>query len=493
MTDGNIYKSIAERTGGEIYAGIVGPVRTGKSTFIKRFMELFVVPGIENTYVKTRVVDQLPQSGDGRTITTTEPKFVPEEAVKIKINNASMSMRLVDCVGYLIPGVLGHQEEGRSRMVKTPWDEEEMPFEEAAERGTEKVITDHSTVGIMITCDGSFGEIPRENYIKAEEKTVNQLKHLGKPFVIILNSSEPSSYKAKELAKKLQTKYAAPVIAANCATMEKDIPEKIFDELLGQFPVSEVFIDLPEYMDALSQDHWIKAGIVETVLSWMDAVDAMGSVEPSIQAIMANENVKKASVVSCEMATGRVIIEIQLKDGLYYQIIEELLGHSVASDRELFLLLKEYSKAKQAYDDMEEALSRVSRTGYGIVHPKLQQMNLGQPEVFKQGNKFGVRLVASAPCLHMIRTDISTEISPIVGTEQQSADLANFLMEKFSGSEEENEIWDTNLFGKSLKDLVSEQMDGKLTSMPETLQVKVQRSLQKISNEGKDYFICIIL
>ncbi|MFR7990385.1 MAG: stage IV sporulation protein A [Anaerovoracaceae bacterium] len=493
MTDGNIYKDIAERTGGEVYAGVVGPVRTGKSTFIKRFMELFVVPAIENTYVRTRVVDQLPQSGDGRTITTTEPKFIPEEAVAIKVSSASLSIRMVDCVGYLIPGVLGHQEDGKSRMVKTPWDAEGMPFEEAAERCTEKVITEHSTVGIMITCDGSFGEIPRENYIMAEEKTVSQLKQLGKPFVIVLNSSEPSSHRTAEMAKKMEAKYSAPVIAANCATMDKSVPEKIFDQLLSQFPVSEIFIDLPEYMDALPQDHEVKAGLVDTMLTFMKTVDTVSSVESSLQVITANENVKTVEILRCEMATGRVFASVKLKDGLYYQIIGELLRHPVNNDRELFLLMREYARAKQAYDDMKEALDSVTRSGYGIVHPKLQQMKLGEPEVFKQGSKYGVRLVASAPCLHIIRTDISTEISPIVGSEQQSADLVNYLMEKFSVSGDEMEIWETNLFGKSLQEMVVEQMDGKLTSMPESLQGKVQRSLQKISNEGKDYFICIIL
>ena len=495
MTDGNIYKSIAERTGGEIYVGIVGPVRTGKSTFIKRFMEMFVVPGIENTYARSRVVDQLPQSGDGRTITTTEPKFVPEEAVRIKVGSASMSVRLVDCVGYLIPGVLGHQEEGKSRMVKTPWDTEQMPFEQAAEQGTEKVIKEHSTVGIMVTCDGSFGEIPRENYIKAEEKTVAQLKALGKPFVIVLNSSEPESLKTKELAKKLQIRHDAPVIPANCTVMDKEIPALIFDELLKQFPVSEIFIDLPEYMDALSPQHYIKSGLVETLRTWMENLTTISSVEESVQTLTVNEYVKEAVVQHSEMATGRVYIDVRLKDGLYYQIMEELLGQPVHSDRELFLLLKEYASAKAAYDDMAEALEKVKNTGYGIVHPKLKQMHLGKPEVFKQGNKYGVRLIASAPCLHMVRTDISTEISPIVGTEQQSADLAAYLMEKFDVAEssEGGDIWATNLFGKSLQELVAEQMDGKLTAMPETLQGKVQRSLQKISNEGKDYFICIIL
>lgn len=493
MTDGNIYKNIAERTGGEIFAGIIGPVRTGKSTFIKRFMELFVVPGIENTYVRTRVVDQLPQSGDGRTITTTEPKFVPEEAVKIKVGSVSMMIRLVDCVGYLIPGVLGHLEEGKIRMVKTPWDTAEMPFEEAAERGTEKVITDHSTVGILVTCDGSFGDIPRESFVSAEEKTVNQLKALGKPFVIVLNSAEPTSVKTAELAESLRSRYEIPVIATNCMTMGREVTEQIFTHLLQQFPVSEIFIGLPEYMDALPPEHIFKSSIVDTVFSWMENLTTISSVEESYQRICGNEHIKSTEITSIEMATGRVFLRINLQDGLYFQIIEELLNHEVSGDRELFLLLQEYAKAKEAYDDMEVALAQVRQVGYGIVHPKLGQMELGQPEVFKQGNKFGVRLIATAPCLHMVRTDISTEISPIVGTEQQSEDLAGYLMEKFSSSKSGEELWNTNLFGKTLQEMVSEQMEGKLTSMPESLQGKVQRSLQKISNDGKDYFICIIL
>ena len=512
MADENIYKSIAERTGGEIYAGVVGPVRTGKSTFIKRFMELFVVPGIENTYVRSRVVDQLPQSGDGRTITTTEPKFVPEEAVKVKINNTSFSMRLVDCVGYLVPGVLGHREEGRNRMVKTPWDPEQMPFEQAAERGTEKVITDHSTVGILVTCDGSFGEISRENYVKAEEKTAAQLKALGKPFVIVLNSSMSDAPKTLDFAGRLQIKYGVPVIPADCSNMDKEVPARIFGELLKQFPVSEVFISLPDYMDALPPEHTVKADILEAVRCFMDTIDTISSIEESVSVLASSSYVSGVRVVNSEMATGRVYIDISLQSGLYYQIMEEILGRPVHNDRELFLLLREYADAKTAYDDMASALSQVRNTGYGIVHPKISQMELGKPEVFKQGSKYGVRMVASAPCLHMIRTDITTEISPIVGTEQQSSDLVGYLMEKFNtegedrknggevkvlpaGEREEmkEDIWDTNLFGKTLKELVSEQMDGKLTAMPGGLQEKVQRSLQKISNEGKDYFICIIL
>lgn len=501
--DGNLYRDIAERTGGEIHVGVVGPVRTGKSTLIKRFMEMFVVPGIENPYVRTRVVDQLPQSGDGRTITTTEPKFVPEEAVNVKAGHAKFSIRMVDCVGYLIPDVLGHMENGMPRMVKTPWDEASMPFEKAAECGTEKVINDHSTVGILVTTDGSIGELPRENYVQAEEKTVTQLKELHKPFVIVLNSVHPQSEMTRELARELEEKYTAPVICANCSLMERDVPEEIFEALLFQFPVNEVLIELPEYMDALPTNHPIKASLVDTILGWMGSLHCMRDVDSSILMITANAHVRKVFVDRIDMSTGRVYLDIQLNDGLYYQIISELLGQNVSGDKELFLLLKDYADAKSAYDDMADALYRVNHAGYGIVHPKLYQMELGKPEVFKQGSKYGVRLVASAPCLHMIKTTVNTEISPIVGSQQQSEDLAKYLMEKFEGGDTSTidgesrndieDIWDTNLFGKTLKELVTEQMNSKLTAVPDTLQFKVQRSLQKISNEGKDYFICIIL
>ena len=495
--NGNLYRDIAERTDGEIHVVVVGPVRTGKSTLIKRFMELFVIPGIENPYVRTRVMDQLPQSGDGRTIMTTEPKFVPEDAVNIRMNHAEFSIRMADCVGYLIPGVLGHMEDGNPRMIKTPWDKESVSFEDAAERGTEKVIHDHSTVAILVTTDGTIGDLPRENYVQAEMKTVLQLKKLHKPFVIVLNSVSPDSEFATELARELEEQYQTPVICSDCSRMEKEIPEKIFAALLSQFPISEIFINLPEYMDALSSDHPIKASLVETVLGWMGSLNCMRDVEASALTLSANPHIQKVSFHRTEMATGRVYLDIQLKDGLYYEIITELLGQQVRGDKELFMLLQDYASAKNAYDDMADALYRVNHAGYGIVHPKLYQMELGRPEVFKQGSKYGVRLVASAPCLHMIKTTVNTEISPIVGSQQQSEDLVKYLLEKFEREEGEAEnkedIWDTNLFGKTLKELVTEQMNSKLTAVPDTLQFKVQRSLQKISNEGKDYFICIIL
>lgn len=489
----DIYFNIAERTGGEIYAGVVGPVRTGKSTFIKRFMELFVIDSLEDPYNRSRVIDQLPQSGDGRTITTTEPKFIPEEAVRVSIGNVDLSIRMVDCVGYIVPGVLGHEEDGRSRMVKTPWDSREMTFQEAAELGTSKVITDHSTVGIMVTTDGSFGDIPRENYISAEEKTVAKLTSLKKPFVIILNSSVPSSKATSALADNLSRKYEVPVLPVNCMTMDSTQFEGIFEALLTQFPVSEVYIDLPDYMEALSNDHPIKASIMETAFQWMNQLGNMAGID-QLMSMTSNENIDRVDMVRKEMATGRIYINVKLKEGLYYRIIEEILGESISSDKELFHVLKDCAMARNKVNQMSEAFSGIERSGYGIVHPNLHEMSLGKPEVFKQGNKYGVRIVATAPCLHMIKTNLTTEIAPIVGSEQQSQDLAGFLMEKY-GEEGQvgDDLWETNLFGKSMRSLVTDQMNSKLTTMPDTLQDKVRRSLQKISNEGKDYFICIIL
>lgn len=515
----DIYFNIAERTGGEIYAGIVGPVRTGKSTFIKRFMELFVVPAMEDSYSKMRVIDQLPQSGDGRTITTTEPKFVPEEGAGITLGNVEASIRMVDCVGYIVPGVMGHEEEGKSRMVQTPWSEEAMSFQEAAELGTTKVITEHSTVGVLITTDGSFGEIPRENYVAAEEKTVGKLKTLNKPFVILLNSSAPGSRYAMNLADELAEKYGVPVLPVNCLTMETGDFEDVFASLLTQFPVSEVYIDLPDYLEALSINHSIKAGIMETANTWMNRLGTMADIE-SLLAETGNENIASVEIIRKEMATGRVYVNIRLKEGLYYGIVSEILGIPVGNDKEMFSILHECSEARHKVNQMSGAFADISRCGYGIVSPDLQEMTLGKPEVFRQGSKYGVRIVASAPCLHMIQTEITTEIAPIVGSEQQSNDLVRFLMEKYEGSaggagsagsagatgsdsgnyagrsehsQISEELWETNLFGKSIRDLVSEQMSSKLTTMPESLQEKVRRSLQRISNEGKDYYICIII
>ena len=490
-TNTQIYQDISVRTSGDIYIGVVGPVRAGKSTFIKRFMETQVIPNIDNVYRRERAKDELPQSGSGRMVMTAEPKFVPEEAVDIALGEGgSCSVRLIDCVGYMVPGVLGDREDGKERMVSTPWQEEKIPFTQAAALGTEKVINEHSVVGIVVTTDGSFGELPRKNFVEAEEKTIEQLKALGKPFVTVLNSASPESTKCRELATGLEEKYGVPVVPLNCQRMNEPDFDRLFGHLINQFPCCQIDFMLPGYLDALSGTHWIKSTIIDGVKNWMGTFNTIGDAMESCPIIADGKIIKEIKIIRADMARGILTLEPKLDDSLYYKVIEELMGAPVSGDSQLFMLLKEYSQAKIAYDSIKSALEEARRTDYGIVAPKLSEMALEKPEVFRQGSKYGVRMKAKAPCLHIIRTDITTEISPVVGTESQSIDLANLLTEQF-GSEED--IWETNLFGKSLKEMVTEQMESKVNNVPEALRGKVQRSLQKISDEGKDYFICIIL
>lgn len=437
-------------------------------------------------------MDELPQSGEGKTITTTEPKFIPPEAVQINTKSgASFNVRLVDCVGYMVPGVLGDKEDGKERMVNTPWSDEQLPFSQAAEIGTEKVITEHSVIGVVVTTDGSFGELPRSNFAEAEEKTVAQLKALHKPFVIVLNSATPQSPKSRETARQMEEHYGIPVLLMNCQRMTEENFEDMFDKLINQFPACEIQFKLPGYLDAISDDHWIKATIIDRVKEWMGEFETIGQVVESCSMIADGKIIKDVKVVRADMSCGLVVLEPRLDAALYYKVIEELMNATVENDRELFILLKEYSKAKAAYDNIKGALEQVDTSDYGIVAPKLSEMILEKPEVFKQGNKYGVRMKAKAPCLHIIKTDISTEVSPVVGTESQSEDLARSLREQFESGGED--IWETNLFGKSLREMVTEQMESKVNDVPDSLRGKVQRSLQKISDEGKDYFICIIL
>ena len=491
MINKSIYEEIGIRSGGDIYVGVVGPVRTGKSTFIRRFMDIMVLPAISDRYEKTRVTDELPQSGEGRTITTTEPKFIPPDSVLVSTQSgANLKVRLVDCVGYVVPGVLGDKEDGKERMVSTPWQEEKIPFTEAAEMGTEKVINEHSVVGIVVTSDGSFGELPRQNFVDAEERTIEQLKTLGKPFVVVLNSAVPENNRCREMAQGLEEKYGVPVVPLNCQRMNESDFDRLFGHMINQFPCCQIDFLLPGYLDALSGTHWIKSTIIESVKNWMGTFNTIGDAMESCSMIADGRIIKEMKVVRADMARGIITLEPKLDESLYYKVIEELMGAPVTGDSQLFMLLKEYSQAKVAYDSIKNALEDARRIDYGIVAPKLSEMILEKPEVFKQGSKYGVRMKAKAPCLHIIRTDITTEVSPVVGTESQSIDLANLLTEQF-GSEED--IWETNLFGKSLKEMVTEQMESKVNNVPEALRGKVQRSLQKISDEGKDYFICIIL
>lgn len=488
----NIYESIAKRSQGDIYIGVVGPVRVGKSTFIRRFMDLLVVPNMKNVYAKERLLDEMPQSGSGKTITTTEPKFVPAEAANLQMpGNMNCRVRLVDCVGYLVPGALGHAEDGKSRMVGTPWDEEKIPFEEAAEKGTRKVIEEHSTIGIAITTDGSTSEIPRENYADAEEKVIRQLKELKKPFLVLVNSTDPQGEKARALASELRGKYEVPVMAVNCARMSSDELNRIVEKVLYQFPVSEISFDLPGFMEGLDADHWLKASVIENVRAWAGSFENAEDVQKTAESLADGQIIQSVRIADMDLGTGRVRIEVKMAEGLFYKVIEELMDEKVENDYEFFRLLREFSAAKKSYDKLKNAMEQVEATGYGIVQPKLTEMALEEPEVFRQGSKCGIRLTAKAPSLHIIKTDITTEIAPIVGSEQQTEELVKYLLTEFENEPEK--IWETNIFGKTLYDMVAEQMQSKLAGVPENIRVKVQKSLQKICDEGKEYFICIVI
>lgn len=488
----DIYESICERTQGDIYVGVVGPVRTGKSSFIKRFMDLMVVPNVENEHVRERILDELPQSGSGRTVTTTEPKFVPAEAVSFRMaENINFSLRMVDCVGYMVPEALGHIEDGKSRMVMTPWSEEPMPFEEAAETGTRKVITDHSTIGLVVTTDGSIGSINRDAYISAEERVIDELRELNKPFAVIVNAVDPQSDSARQTVEYIEDKYGIGARAVNCLKMNEEEVQEILLEALMQFPASQINFYFPGFVEGLNKEHWIKSGIIRSIREWIADVDNIRQIRKTIGDLRDGRIVSGINISSMDLGTGNIDVDVEMAGGLFYQVVAELMEQPVKNDCEFFELLKDFAASKKAYDKLKDAMAQVEKDGYGIVQPKLSEMVLEEPEVFRQGSKYGVCLKAKAPSLHIIRTDITTEVSPVVGTEKQSEDLVKHLMEEFE--REPEKIWETNIFGKSVYEMVTEQMENKLSNVPDNIRYKVQKSLQKISDEGKDYFICIIL
>ena len=492
MNQDTLYQDIAERCEGDIYLGVVGPVRTGKSTFIKRFMELMVLPNLSGEHRRDRAVDELPQSGAGRTIMTTQPKFVPDEAVELQLRDeSSFRVRLVDCVGYLINGVLGLDEDGQTRMVRTPWFEHDIPFEEAAELGTRKVIREHSTIGVVVTTDGSITDIPRSAYAEAEERVVNELKELGKPFVIVLNTTDPAGEEQRLLRDALNEKYGVPVLALDVINMRVEDINNVLESILFEFPLKEIRISAPSWLTTLAPDHWLGKAVFDAVRA---AASEMHRVRDHVllrEALRALENTEDASVSEIRLSEGVIEYRMTLKDGLFYRILGEACGQEIQGEEHLFDLMKELVVAKREYDRVEGALKSVRSTGYGLVTPSMEELSLEEPEMVRQGSRFGVRLKASAPSLHMIRVDIETEVSPIVGTEKQSEELMQYLMSEFENNRAG--IWDTEIFGKSLNDLVREGLAGKLARMPEDVRMKMQESLKKIINEGSGGMICILL
>lgn len=492
MENLSLYQDIANRTEGDIYVGVVGPVRTGKSTFIKRFMDLLVIPNIENSYKKERARDELPQSAAGRTIMTTEPKFVPNEAVEITIgDNLKLKTRLVDCVGYLVNNALGYMEDDVPRMVKTPWAEEEIPFEVAAEIGTKKVITEHSTIGILVTTDGTITDIPREDYIEAEERVVNELKELNKPFVIVLNTDNPYSDYTMALAQKLEEKYNVAVLPTNCANLNMDDIHQIFGRILYEFPIEQINIDFPRWVEGLEDNHPLKQELYKQIKDAFNNVTIIKQIDNSIGSIQKTDIINRTSLDEIKLGTGTVNVSIALKEELFYQVLTEISGVNVANEGDLFSIITELASTKKEYDKIAYALNEVKQKGYGIVSPSMEELILDEPEMVKQGSRFGVKLRAKAPSIHMIRADIETEVSPIVGSEKQSEELVNYLLSEFEN--DPKKIWESNIFGKSLHELVNEGLQNKLCRMPEDAQGKIQETLERIVNEGSGGLICIIL
>ncbi len=492
MESRTIYEDIALRTDGEIYIGVVGPVRTGKSTFIKRFMESLVLPNIDNVYRAQRARDELPQSASGRTVMTAEPKFVPEDAVSVSIDNgAQFKVRLIDCVGYMIPAALGVDEDGEPRMVSTPWSKEPVKMTDAAEIGTRKVIAEHSTIGLVVTTDGTATGIPREEYIEAEERVVNELKELGKPFLILLNSAYPESESTQKLRDDLADKYGVTCIAVNCLTADEPEINKIISEVLYEFPLGELKIYMPAWFDSLPFEHEMKRDVFESVLKATKKTKRIRDVKACVNTISESEYITDVNICGIDLGCGVVYTRVELPRDLFYETLSAQTGFDIKNDGDLLPLLLKLKLVDEEYSKVEAALCEVRETGYGIVMPRSDEMTLEEPEIVKQGGRYGVRLRASAPSIHMMRADITTEVSPIVGSEKQSEELVCNLLSEFEN--DPIKIWDSNIFGKSLYELVSDGLVGKLCRMPQDARVKLSETIERIINESCTGLICIII
>ena len=492
MTDTNIYRDIAARTDGAFMLGVVGPVRTGKSTFIKRFMEKLVIPQIDNTYMKERAKDELPQSGSGKTIMTAEPKFVPENPVNISLaGNTELAVRLVDCVGYMVDGAAGQFEDGEERMVTTPWFDHEISMTEAAEKGTYKVITEHSTIGIVITTDGSICDIPREKYLVPEERVINELKEIGKPFIVLLNCIDPESEQAAETAREISENYGVRCLRVNCLKLEEAGIACIIRSVLEEFPLKSIGLFLPEWLEALPGDNTLREEIFGNILDSCDGVCKIKDCYDSVGKLAQCENISEVTISKSDLGSGNVEVNVCLPRALYYKTISEQTGIQVNNDGDLISTLAEMSTVKRDYDKLRSALEDVRTKGYGVVMPDSSQMQLEEPQIVRQGGKYSVKLKANAPAIHMMMTNIETEVTPAIGGETASEDIINFLLQGFDG--DVNRIWQSNIFGKSLYDIAEEGLTSKIESLPQSAKDKIQETLQRIINEGSGGLICILL
>lgn len=488
----DIYKDVAERTGGDVYVGVVGPVRTGKSTFITKFMENLVIPNINGKLNRQIATDEMPQSADGKAVMTTQPKFVPAEAVKVQFKNKSTAnVRLIDCVGYMVDGALGAEEDGKARLVKTPWSDEELTFNKAAEIGTKKVIKEYSTVGVVITTDGSIGEIPRENYIDAEERVIKELKKINKPFVVVLNSKNPETDETLKLAAAMEEKYGVSVIAENVAELSADKIGEIMEKILLEFPVYGFNVSIPKWMRALPADNEFIEEIINEVKEKSRKMVKMKDFGELSDAFNGSVNFENIELKELKAGEGVSEYAVSAKNNLFYKALSGECGEEISDDYALMSYIKSFSASKKEYGKIKEALFSAKETGYGVVFPSLDEMNLEEPVLVKQGGKYGVKLKATAPSLHIMQVDVSTEVSPFVGTEKQGEDLVNYLMGQFE--DDPAGIWETNIFGKSLHDLVKEGLSNKLTAMPKDAQGKMRKTLTRMVNENKGGMICILL
>lgn len=490
MDSFQLYKDMKARTNGEIYIGVVGPVRTGKSTFIKRFMDLLVLPNMTDEHARERTKDELPQSASGTTIMTTEPKFVPKEAAAIKLSDdVEVKIRLIDCVGYMVDGASGHIENDTERQVKTPWFEYEIPFTKAAVIGTQKVIHDHATIGIVVTTDGSIGDLPRENYIAAEEKTIKELQSIGKPFIILLNTQKPYTDDAKALKEEMEEKYGVSVLPANCEQLRTEDIHNIMRQVLYEFPIAEVEFYIPKWVEMLSRDHRIKADLLQNVKSVMGELKDIRSAANKAPHT-DSPYIDQVNVEKIEMDTGRVKIRIGFAEQYYYEVLSELTGTDIKGEYELISAMKELAAMKEEYTQIKDAFADVKMKGYGVVSPKKEEIMLDEPQIIKQGNKYGVKIHSEAPSIHMIRANIETEIAPIVGNEKQAEDLVEYIKAE---SETPEGVWGTNIFGKSIEELVMDGMRNKITMINDESQAKLQDTMQKIVNDSNGGLVCIII